>query len=159
MARIDDIAYVGCACPDLNLAERFLADFGMLSAARNSETFYMRGAGPRHRIYVARKGDTAGFACVAFTAASPADLAAFAMLESASAVAAIDARGWRNFWGIGRHVIGSQGFDDWEHPFGNTVAHYADGDLFDATRQPGYFPASPEYLSVWGPPVPADFLV
>src|SRR5260370_1103669 len=70
----------------------------------------------------------------------------------------LTAKGWRNFWGIGRHVIGSQVFDYWKDPFGNTVEHYADGDLFDATEEPEYFPASPEYLSVWGPPLPADFL-
>jgi len=70
----------------------------------------------------------------------------------------LQSKGWRNFWGIGRHVIGSQVFDYWKDPFGNTVEHYADGDLFDATKEPEYFPASPEYLSVWGPEVPADFL-
>jgi hypothetical protein len=41
----------------------------------------------------------------------------------------LQTKGWRNFWGIGRHVVGSQ-----------------------------VFPASPEYLSVWGPAMPADFL-
>jgi catechol 2,3-dioxygenase-like lactoylglutathione lyase family enzyme len=70
----------------------------------------------------------------------------------------LQSQGWRNFWGIGRHVIGSQVFDYWKDPFGNTVEHYADGDLFDATKPAEYFPASPEYLSVWGPSMPADFL-
>jgi catechol 2,3-dioxygenase-like lactoylglutathione lyase family enzyme len=307
MAKINDIAYVAYRCPDLDLAERFLGDFGMVRAARTADALFMRGAGPRHHLYVARKGETAGFDGVAFSVASAADLAAFAALPGASAVAAIDepgggqrvtlsdpdgfrvdivhgiaslpelpmhappsanfarvknrrgapyrvrkgpaqilrlghvllkvrdfqrtfdwytqnlgmlpsdvlvagpekknlvaflrcdrgseftdhhtlafaegpvahlhhssfeindfddqvlghewlqSQGWRNFWGIGRHVIGSQVFDYWKDPFGNTVEHYADGDLFDATKQPEYFPASPEYLSVWGPEAPVDF--
>jgi catechol 2,3-dioxygenase-like lactoylglutathione lyase family enzyme len=308
MAKIDDIAYVTYTCPDLDLAERFFGDFGMVRAANDGDALYMRGAGPRRYIYVARKGETAGFASVAFTVASPADLVAFAALDGAGAIATIDgpgggqrvtlhdpdgnrvdivhgieaaaelpmrepptanfarvknrrgatyrvrkgpaqilrlghvlfkvrdfqrtfdwytstlgmlpsdvlvagpekknlvaflrcdrgaaftdhhtvafaegpvahlhhasfeindfddqvlghewlqSQGWRNFWGIGRHVIGSQVFDYWKDPFGNTVEHYADGDLFDATKPAEYFPASPEYLSVWGPSMPADFL-
>ncbi len=308
MPKIDDIAYVTYRCPDLDLAERFLGDFGMVRAARDENALYMRGAGPRHHIYVARRAATAGFDGVAFTVPSDAELAAFAALPGAGPVAALDepgggqrvtlrdpdgfridivhgiaalpelpmreppaanfarvknrrgatyrvrkgpaqilrlghvlfkvtdfqktfdwytrtlgmlpsdvlvagpekkklvaflrcdrgatftdhhtvafaegnqahlhhssfeihdfddqvlghewltAQGWRNFWGIGRHVIGSQVFDYWKDPFGNTVEHYADGDLFDATKEPEYFPASPEYLSVWGPPLPADFL-
>lgn len=308
MAKIDDIAYVAYTCPDLDLAERFFADFGMVRAARDGDALYMRGAGPRPYIYVAHKGETAGFAAVAFSVAAPAELAAFGAQDGASAVTAIDgpgggqrvtlhdpdgnridivhgieavtelpmrepptanfarvknrrgatyrvrkgpaqilrlghvlfkvrdfqrsfdwytrtlgmlpsdvlvagperknlvaflrcdrgdaftdhhtlafaegpvahlhhasfvihdfddqvlghewlqAQGWRNFWGIGRHVIGSQVFDYWKDPFGDTVEHYADGDLFDAKKPAEYFPASPEYLSVWGPAMPADFL-
>jgi catechol 2,3-dioxygenase-like lactoylglutathione lyase family enzyme len=50
MAKIDDIAYVAYFCPDLDLAERFYGDFGMLRTARDGDTLYMRGAGPRPYI-------------------------------------------------------------------------------------------------------------
>src|ERR1700730_6801490 len=93
MAKIDDIAYVAYTCPDLDLAERFFGDFGMVRAARDGDTLYMRGAGPRGYIYVARKGATSGFASVAFSVAPPADLAAFAALDGAGAIAAIDGPG------------------------------------------------------------------
>src|SRR5260370_1103668 len=58
MPRINDIAYVTYRCPDLDLAERFLGDFGMVRAARTEHALYMRGAGPRHHIYVARRAAT-----------------------------------------------------------------------------------------------------
>src|SRR5258708_23479529 len=90
MPRINDIAYVTYRCPDLDLAERFLGDFGMLRAARTENALYMRGAGPRHHIYVARRAATAGFDGVAFTAPSDAHLPAFAALPGARPVAALD---------------------------------------------------------------------
>src|SRR5438270_1214359 len=93
MAKIDDIAYVAYFCPDLDLAERFYGDFGMVRTARGGDALYMRGAGPRPYIYVARHGDTAGFASVGFNAASADDFASFAALEGASPVAVIDAPG------------------------------------------------------------------
>src|SRR5260221_3535339 len=90
MPRINDIAYVTYRCPDLDLAERFLGDFGMLRAARTDNALYLRGAGPRHHIYVARRAATAGFDGVAFAVPSNADLAAFAALPGAGPVAALD---------------------------------------------------------------------
>ena len=41
-------------------------------------------------------------------------------------------KGWRHFWGIGRHVLGSQIFDYWLDPYGDELEHYADGDVFTA---------------------------
>src|SRR5260221_2483715 len=93
MPRINDIAYVTYRCPDLDLAERFLGDFGMLRAARTDNALYMRGAGPRHHIYVARRAATAGFRCVAFTAPSDTQLAAFAALPGGCPVAGPDQPG------------------------------------------------------------------
>ena len=93
MPRINDIAYVTYRCPDLDLAERFLGDFGMVRAARDENALYMRGAGSRHHIYVARRAATAGFDCVAFTVPSASDLAAFAALPGAGPVAALDEPG------------------------------------------------------------------
>jgi catechol 2,3-dioxygenase-like lactoylglutathione lyase family enzyme len=42
------------------------------------------------------------------------------------------AEGWRPEWGVGRHLLGSQVFDYWRDPWGNTLEHWTDGDLFTA---------------------------
>ncbi len=61
-------------------------------------------------------------------------------------------------WGIGRHIQGSQIFDYWRDPDGFLVEHFADGDLFDCTLEPGWAPMTASGLAQWGPPVTKDFL-
>jgi hypothetical protein len=67
-------------------------------------------------------------------------------------------RGYVRSWGIGRHVQGSQIFDYWRDPDGFLVEHFADGDLFDNTLEPGWAPFSASGLAQWGPPATKDFL-
>jgi catechol 2,3-dioxygenase-like lactoylglutathione lyase family enzyme len=67
-------------------------------------------------------------------------------------------RGYRRAWGIGRHIQGSQLFDYWRDPDRLMVEHFADGDLFDASVEPGWAPMSASGLAQWGPPVTRDFL-
>ena len=67
-------------------------------------------------------------------------------------------RGYRRSWGIGRHIQGSQVFDYWRDPDGFLVEHYADGDMFDSSLEPGWAPMTASGLSQWGPPATADFL-
>ncbi|WP_163728434.1 VOC family protein [Mycolicibacterium psychrotolerans] len=67
-------------------------------------------------------------------------------------------RGYRRSWGIGRHIQGSQLFDYWRDPDGFLVEHFADGDLFDNTLEPGWAPFTASGLAQWGPPVTKDFL-
>jgi catechol 2,3-dioxygenase-like lactoylglutathione lyase family enzyme len=67
-------------------------------------------------------------------------------------------QGHKHYWGIGRHVIGSQIFDYWKDPSGNMVEHYADGDLFQADVPTGFAQASLDVLYQWGPQVPQEFL-
>jgi catechol 2,3-dioxygenase-like lactoylglutathione lyase family enzyme len=67
-------------------------------------------------------------------------------------------RGYHHSWGIGRHIQGSQIFDYWRDPDGFLVEHYADGDMFDCTLEPGWAPFAASGLSQWGPPVTKDFL-
>lgn len=57
-------------------------------------------------------------------------------------------------WGVGRHILGSQVFDYWRDPWGNTLEHWTDGDLF--TADDGSNIASlPDLLGVqWGPSMP-----
>ena len=61
-------------------------------------------------------------------------------------------------WGIGRHIQGSQIFDYWRDPDGFLVEHFADGDMFDNTLEPGWAPLTASGLAQWGPPATKDFL-
>jgi hypothetical protein len=67
-------------------------------------------------------------------------------------------RGYFRSWGIGRHSQGSQIFDYWRDPDGFMVEHFADGDLFDNTLEPGWAPLTASGLAQWGPPATRDFL-
>lgn len=67
-------------------------------------------------------------------------------------------RGYHRTWGIGRHVQGSQLFDYWRDPDRLMVEHFTDGDLFDASVEPGWAEMSASGLAQWGPPVTRDFL-
>jgi len=67
-------------------------------------------------------------------------------------------RGYFRSWGIGRHVQGSQIFDYWRDPDGFMVEHFADGDMFDSTLEPGWAPFTATGLAQWGPPATRDFL-
>ena len=67
-------------------------------------------------------------------------------------------RGYQRSWGIGRHIQGSQIFDYWRDPEGFMVEHFADGDMFDNTLEPGWAPFTASGLAQWGPPATSDFL-
>jgi hypothetical protein len=66
--------------------------------------------------------------------------------------------GYQRSWGIGRHIQGSQIFDYWRDPDGFLVEHFADGDMFDCTLEPGWAPFTASGLAQWGPPASNDFL-
>jgi catechol 2,3-dioxygenase-like lactoylglutathione lyase family enzyme len=63
-------------------------------------------------------------------------------------------KGWDHFWGIGRHILGSQIFDYWLDPFGHEVEHYADGDVFDRDHPAGYHLMDRGGLWAWGADLP-----
>ena len=65
---------------------------------------------------------------------------------------------YRHSWGIGRHIQGSQIFDYWRDPDGFLVEHFADGDRFDNTVEPGWAQMAASHLRQWGPPPTRDFL-
>jgi len=66
-------------------------------------------------------------------------------------------RGYRHAWGLGRHIQGSQIFDYWRDPDKTMFEHYTDGDMFDATMEPGWAPLSASGLAQWGPKATAEF--
>ena len=66
-------------------------------------------------------------------------------------------RGYRHAWGLGRHIQGSQIFDYWRDPDKLMLEHYTDGDVFDASMEPGWAPLSVSGLAQWGPRATAEF--
>lgn len=91
MIKADDIAYVRFSAPDLDKMEAFLTDFGMVRAARDDQTLYMRGEGGDPFIHVTHKGEP-GFAGIAFKACSVGDLDTLAS-QAGSKVEALDGPG------------------------------------------------------------------
>lgn len=71
--KVYDIAYPRLRAPDLDAAEAFLTDFGMVTVARTTTALYMRGTGPAHHIHVTEKGEP-GFVSLAYYARSQEDL-------------------------------------------------------------------------------------
>jgi catechol 2,3-dioxygenase-like lactoylglutathione lyase family enzyme len=85
--------------------------------------------------------------------------AAFEVVDLDDLMAGHDAlriAGRQPHWGVGRHILGSQVFDYWRDPWGNTLEHWTDGDLFTAAD--GSNVASlPDLIGVqWGQPMPAE---
>jgi catechol 2,3-dioxygenase-like lactoylglutathione lyase family enzyme len=66
-------------------------------------------------------------------------------------------RDYRHAWGLGRHIQGSQIFDYWRDPDRLMFEHYADGDVFDCSAEPGWAPLSVSGLAQWGPKATAEF--
>jgi catechol 2,3-dioxygenase-like lactoylglutathione lyase family enzyme len=91
--RILDIAYPRLRVPDLDVAEEFLVDFGMVRSERTRNALYMRGTGPAHHIHVTELGPP-GFVSLAYHARSVEDLHRAARLSDAiSGVQDIDEPG------------------------------------------------------------------
>ncbi len=57
-------------------------------------------------------------------------------------------------WGVGRHILGSQVFDYWRDPWGHTLEHWTDGDLFTAADAPGAATLQDLLGVQWGPSAP-----
>jgi hypothetical protein len=68
----------------------------------------------------------------------------------------LQARGWTHYWGIGRHILGSQVFDYWKDPVGDEWEHYADGDVMTSEYPTGYLPLTRGSLWAWGADLPDD---
>lgn len=93
MIKVQDIAYVRFSVPDLDLMEKFGADFGLKLTAREEDVLYHRGSDSSPYLHVAKLGDEAAFAGLAFEAASAEDLVAASKLDGASEVEKLEAPG------------------------------------------------------------------
>ncbi len=90
--KVSDIAFGRMRAPDLDRAEQFLTDFGLVRSDRTRTALYMRGTDPAHHLYVAELGEPALVGC-GFYARSEADLHEIARADGASAVESIDEPG------------------------------------------------------------------
>ena len=57
-------------------------------------------------------------------------------------------------WGVGRHFLGSQIFDYWRDPWGHTLEHWTDGDLFTAADGSNTATLQDLLGVQWGPAAP-----
>lgn len=57
-------------------------------------------------------------------------------------------------WGVGRHILGSQVFDYWRDPWGNTLEHWTDGDLFTSADGSNISNLQDLLGVQWGPQMP-----
>src|SRR2546422_9818628 len=92
LIKVTDLAYGRLRAPDLDVAEEFLTNFGMVRTARTPTALYMRGTDPAHHLHVTEKGDP-GFVGLAYYAASLEDLKRVAKAAGASGVEDIDEPG------------------------------------------------------------------
>jgi catechol 2,3-dioxygenase-like lactoylglutathione lyase family enzyme len=92
LIKVIDLAYGRLRAPDLDMAEEFLTNFGMVRAERTPTALYMRGTDPAHHIHVTEKGEP-GFVGLAYYAASLDDLKRLATAPGASAVESVDEPG------------------------------------------------------------------
>ena len=92
MIKVEDIAFGRLQSPDLDEAEEFLTNFGMVRSERTDDTLYMRGTDPAPYIHVTHKGD-AKFIGLAFRAASEEDLEKVTKVDGASGIEDLDGPG------------------------------------------------------------------
>lgn len=106
-----------------------------------------RGAAPAdHHTVVLAQGTKAGYGHSAF---ETLDQDAIGQGQQF-----LKLRGWQHFWGMGRHILGSQIFDYWLDPYGHELEHYADGDVYDSSYPTQYHLADRGGLWAWGDDVP-----
>jgi catechol 2,3-dioxygenase-like lactoylglutathione lyase family enzyme len=61
---------------------------------------------------------------------------------------------YKHFWGIGRHILGSQVFDYWNAPDGFEFEHYSDGDVYTSSHPTEYHPLDTGNIYAWGHDLP-----
>lgn len=98
-----------------------------------------------HTLFPVGTG-TPGFNHAAFEVANFDDLMAGHQL--------LEQSGRRHEWGVGRHILGSQIFDYWRDPWGHTVEHWTDGDLYNNETPPNITGVDQLMGNQWGPPAP-----
>lgn len=74
MIRLKSLHHVRFAVPDVAACERFCVDFGLVAAARDGDTIYMRGAGADAYSFVATKGERTEMLGLAFVVEDEAEL-------------------------------------------------------------------------------------
>jgi catechol 2,3-dioxygenase-like lactoylglutathione lyase family enzyme len=107
-----------------------------------------RGETPtdHHTLFLVQSPKGPGFNHAAFEVADLDDLmAGHDRLKAAGRTAE---------WGVGRHILGSQVFDYWRDPWGQTLEHWTDGDLFTAADGSNTATLQDLMAVQWGPLAP-----
>ena len=100
-----------------------------------------------HTLFLVQSPNGPGFNHAAFEVADLDDLmAGHEQLKT---------RGRYQEWGVGRHILGSQVFDYWRDPWGHTLEHWTDGDLFVAADGSNHATLQDLLGVQWGPAAPA----
>jgi catechol 2,3-dioxygenase-like lactoylglutathione lyase family enzyme len=92
VVKVADIAYIRLQSPDLDQAEEFLVNLGMVRSARTADRLYMRGTDPSHHIHVTHLGPPK-YLGLAFQVDSDDDLKKLAQVPGASAIEPIEEPG------------------------------------------------------------------
>ncbi|WP_181360472.1 VOC family protein [Variovorax sp. WS11] len=97
MTSVTDIAYVEFGFKDLERAEAFYSDFGLVLEERTDSTLLMRAACEQRYCFIGRKSDSNGLQAVGMKAVSMKVLEEAAQFPEASGIEAMDAPGggWR----------------------------------------------------------------
>src|SRR5437773_8730692 len=92
LIKVTDLAYGRLRAPDLDTAEEFLTNFGMVRADRTPTALYMRGTDAPHHLHVTELGEPR-YVGIAVHAASYDDLERISRVEGASPIEDIDEPG------------------------------------------------------------------
>jgi catechol 2,3-dioxygenase-like lactoylglutathione lyase family enzyme len=158
-AHVIRLGHVVLNVADFRASERWYKDrFGFITSdeIQLSPEFALgaflrcdRGETPtdHHTLFLVQSPKGPGFNHAAFEVADLDDL----MLGHQQ----LTATGRHAEWGIGRHILGSQVFDYWRDPWGHTVEHWTDGDLFTAADGSNVATLQDLLGVQWGPAAPS----
>jgi catechol 2,3-dioxygenase len=125
---------------------------GLILSDRSQDIVaFMRGhGGSDHHIFGFIKSDKPGYHHASFEVGSIDEI-------GIGACRLLD-KGYRDGWGFGRHVIGSNFFHYVRDPWNSLAEYFCDIDFIpaDAKWEPKNWPAE-DSLYVWGPKTPEDF--
>jgi catechol 2,3-dioxygenase-like lactoylglutathione lyase family enzyme len=92
VSKVTKYVYGRLRSPDLDVAEKFLTDFGLVRAERTAKALYMRGTDPEPYLHVTELGEPK-FLGLGYYARSEDDLKALAKVEGASGIENVDEPG------------------------------------------------------------------
>lgn len=85
--KVSELAYARVRAPDLERAEEFLTDFGLVRAAKTEQALYMRACDTSPHVFIVERGDDK-FLSLAFNVRDELDLEAASTVPGASEVEA-----------------------------------------------------------------------
>lgn len=89
LIKVKQLAYVRVQANDLNVAEKFLTEFGLVVAERDDQQIYFRGTDAEPICYILSQGNQ-DVTAIAFDAESAEDLTKISQADGASAIETLD---------------------------------------------------------------------